>query len=179
MTLLFLNKLILSPSLRKTSYISYALTMPLELRPMTKEDAQEAAALVVASYKNNTFRAIAFPTGMNQASVDKMVEGHQKAVDDPDKYSLKVVDTDNHDKMAECAVLEYTKAMTDEEWERSKKDTTGADPAVDLEIVGEFFFKEQVAKQRIMGHERWFGEFTRTFNSFSVPSIHIADPYLQ
>ena len=39
--------------------------MPFELRPMAKEDAQEAAALVVTSYENNAFRAIALPTAMS------------------------------------------------------------------------------------------------------------------
>ena len=88
--------------------------MPLELRPMAKDDAQEAAALLVASYENNPFRAIVLPNGLNQASIDKIVKGRQKAIDDPNQYVLKVVDTDDNDKMAGCAVWEYTKAMTDE-----------------------------------------------------------------
>lgn len=133
--------------------------MPLELRPMTKDDAQEAAALVVASYENNTFRAIVLPTGMGQASIDKMVEERQKAVDDPDKHVLKVVDTDNNDKIAGCAVWEYTKAMTDEDWDRAGKEAPSAYPEARQDLLGEFIMKEQGSKRRIMGHTRWWGEF--------------------
>lgn len=133
--------------------------MPLELRPMAKEDAQEAAALVVASFENNPFRAIVFPTGMGQASIDKIVEGRQKAVDDPNKYVLKVVDTDNNDKMAGCAVWEYTKAMTDEDWERAGKEAPGAYPEARQDLLGEFLIKDQGSRRRIMGHTRWWGEF--------------------
>ena len=132
--------------------------MPLELRLMAKDDAQEAAALLVASYENNAFRAIVYPDGMSKASIDKIVEGRQKAVDDPDKYLLKVVDTDNSDKMAGCAVWEYTKAMTDEDWERARNEALSEYPEARHDILGEFVAKEQDSKRRIMGHTRWFGE---------------------
>lgn len=132
--------------------------MPLELRPMAKEDAHEAAALVVASYKNNPFRAIVFPTGMGQVSMDRIVDGRQKAVDDPDKYVLKVVDTENNDKMAGCAVWEYTKTMTDEDWERAMEEAPDEYPEARLDILGEFLIKHQDSKRRIMGHTRWWGE---------------------
>ena len=47
--------------------------------------------------------------------MDKIVKGRQSAIDDPDQYVLKVVDTGNDDKMAGCAVWGHTKAMTDED----------------------------------------------------------------
>ena len=142
--------------------------MPLELRPLAKEDAQEAVALVAASYKNNNFRTIALPNGMSQASIDKLVEGRQKAVDDPDKYALKVIDNDNNDKMAGCAVWEYTKAMTDEDWERAKEEAPKAYPEARHDIVDQFILKEQDFKRRIMGHTRWFGESSPALQVLSM-----------
>ena len=134
--------------------------MPLELRPMIKEDAQEAVALLVASFENNAFRAIALPNGMGQATTDKIIKARQKAVDDPDQYVLKVVDTDNNDKMAGCAVWEYTKAMTDEDWERAKEEAPRAYPDARHDVVDEFIAKGEDWKRRIMGHTRWLSEFT-------------------
>ena len=132
--------------------------MPLELRPMTKEDAQEAVALTVASYKDNAFRAIVLPTGMSQASIDNIVKERQKAVDDPDKYALKVVDTDNNDLMAGCAVWEYTKARSDADWDREKEEGPDPLPEARLDIRNEFVAKEHIIQRRIMGHTRWLGE---------------------
>ena len=139
--------------------------MPLELRPLAKEDAQEAVALSAASYKNNGFITIALPNGMSQASIDKLVEKRQNAVDDPDKYALKVVDTDNNDKMAGCAVWEYTKAMTDEDWERAREEALKAYPEKRHDIVDQFILKEQEFKRKVMGHTRWFGQ--------SSPALHV------
>lgn len=133
--------------------------MPLELRPLAKEDAQEAAALLVASFKDNPFRAIVMPKGMSQASIDKIVGDNQKAVDDPDRYVLKVVDTDNNDKMAGCAVWKYTKAMTDEDWERAKQEAPKAYPEARHDIRDKFTAMTQDSRRRIMGHTRWLGEF--------------------
>ena len=133
--------------------------MPLELRPLAKEDAQEAAALMLASFENNAFRAIVLPTSMSQVSIDNIVKGRQKAIDDPNQYVLIVVDTDNNDKMAGCAVWEYTKAMTDEDWERAGKQAPSAYPEARHDILDEFLFKEHDSKRRIMGYTRWLGEF--------------------
>ena len=139
--------------------------MPLELRPLAKEDAQEAVALSAASYKDNNFRTIALPNGMSQVSIDVLVGKRQKAVDDPDKYALKVVDTDNNDKMAGCAIWEYTKAMTDEDWEREKEEALKAYPEARHDIVDPFILKEQEVKRKVMGHTRWFGQ--------SSPALHV------
>lgn len=122
---------------------------------MVKEDAEEAAALIVASFENNAFRAIVLPNGMSQTSIDKVVQWRQRAIDDSNQYLLKVVDTDNNDKMAGCAVWECTKAMTNEDWERSKRDAPNAYPEARHDILGEFLIKEQDSKCRIMGHTRW------------------------
>lgn len=135
--------------------------MPLELRPMAKEDAEEAAALLVASFKDNAFRAIVLPAGMNKVSIDRIVKERQKAVDDPNHYVLKVVDTENGDKMAGCAVWEYTKEMTEEDWVRSKEAAPDKYPEARLDILAEFITKEQDSKSRIMGHTRWLGELPR------------------
>ena len=147
--------------------------MPLELRPLAKEDAEEAVALSAASYKNNSFRAIVLPNGLSQASLGKMAVELQKAVDDPDKYALKVVDTDNNDKMAGCAVWEYTKAMTDEDWERAKEDGPKAYPEARHDIVDELIFKEKEVKRRVMGHIRWLGESSSGLHVRAQP-IHLA-----
>ncbi len=133
--------------------------MPLELRPLAVEDAQEAVALMVASYANNLFRAIVLPNGMSQASIDKAVKERRDAVTDPDKYALKVVDTDNNDKMAGCAIWEYTKAMTDEDWERERKETPRTPAEARHDIVDGIILKEQDLKCKIMGHTRWLGEY--------------------
>ena len=133
--------------------------MPLELRPLAVEDAQEAVALMVASYANNLFRAIVLPNGMSQASIDKAVKERRDAVADPDKYALKVVDTDNNDKMVGCAIWEYTKAMTDEDWERERKETPRTPAEARHDIVDGILLKEQDLKRKIMGHTRWLGEY--------------------
>lgn len=133
--------------------------MPFELRPMAKADVQEAATLRVASYENNAFIAIMFPTGMSQAHMDRMVKSRQKAIDDPDNYALKIVDTDNNDKMAGCAVWEYTKAMSDEDWARARKEALNAYPEANMDILGEFLVKDQDLRRKVMGHTRWWGEF--------------------
>ncbi len=127
---------------------------------MAKDDAQEAAALLVASFENNPFRAIVLPNGMSQASIDKIVKGRQKAIDDPNQYVLKIVDTDNNDKMAGCAVWEYTKAMTDEDWERAREEAPSRYPEARNDILAEFFAKEHDSKRRIMGCTRWLGGST-------------------
>ena len=139
--------------------------MPLELRPLAKEDAQEAVALFTASYRDNNLRNIALPNGMSQVSIDVLVGERQKAVDDPDKYALKVVDTDNNDKMAGCAVWEYRKAMTEEDWERAKEEALKAYPEARRDIVDPFILKEQEVKRKVMGHTRWFGQ--------SSPALHV------
>ena len=139
--------------------------MPLELRPLAKEDAQEAVALLTASYKNNNFRAIVLPNGMSQATLDKFVEERREAVDDPDKYVLKVVDTDNNDKMAGCAVWEHTKAMTDEDWERVINEAPKAYPEARHDIVDPLLLTEKKFKRRVMGHTRWFRQ--------SSPPLHV------
>ena len=132
--------------------------MPLELRLMAKEDAQEAVALTLASYKDNAFRAIVLPTGMSQASIGHLVEEHKKAIDDPDKYILKVVDTDKNDMMAGCAVWQYTKAKSEADWDREREEGPSPLPEARLEIRNEFVAKEQIIQRRIMGHTRWLGE---------------------
>ena len=141
--------------------------MQLELRPMAKEDAHEAAALVVASFKNNPFRAIITPNGVSQTAFEKLVASAQKAVDDPDKYALKVVDTANNDKLAGCAAWAYTKAMTDEDWDRSKEEAPSAYPDTRMDILGPFLDKSQDAQRRVKGHARWWGESTQAGYSAS------------
>lgn len=126
---------------------------------MAKEDTQEATALLIASYKNNPFRAIVIPT-VGQATVDKIEKGRQSAIDDPDQHVLKVVDTDNHDKMAGCAVWQHTKEMTDEDWEQARNEQPDAYPEARHDILAEFYYKEHESKRRIMGHKRWWGEST-------------------
>jgi len=95
------------------------LTMPLELQPLTKEDAAEATRLVIASYENNPFRKIIFPSGMLKASIDKIEKSKYDAVEDPDQYPWKVIDTDTGE-MAACATWAYTNAMSDEDWDQRR-----------------------------------------------------------
>ena len=136
--------------------------MPLELRFMVKEDAQEATAILLESFQNNPFRAIVLPTGLSQASIDKTVDARQKAVDDPDQFALKIVDTDNNDKMVGSAVWIYTKAMTDEDWETEEPKIY---PESRTDILNDIIAKDMVMKRQIMGHTRWLGEL--------VPALHV------
>ena len=122
---------------------------------MAKEDAQEAAAILVASFKDNPFRAIVLPTGLSQASIDQIVEARQKAVDDPDQFALKVVDTDNKNRMVGSAVWIYTKAMTDEDW---AKEEPKVYPESRTDILDDISVKDLVLKRQIMGHTRWLCE---------------------
>ena len=141
--------------------------MHFELRPMAKEDAHEAAALIVASFKGNPFRAVVTPTGVSQTAFENLVASRQKAVEDPDKYALKVVDTDNNDRMAGCAVWAYTEAMTDEDWDRAREEAPSAFPDARMDILGPILDKDQDAQRRIKGHTRWWGESAQAGHSAS------------
>ena len=132
--------------------------MTLELLPLVKEDADEVVRLMVASYANNSLRRILFPKGMAQSSFDMIKDSRINAVDDPDKYALKVVDTDTGE-VAACAVWAYTKAMTDEEWDREREEVLKSYSEARQDIRSEFIYKEQDSKRRIMGHTRWWGEY--------------------
>ena len=140
-------------------YSSRDRTMPFELRLLAQEDAQEAAALLVASFKNNPFRGIALPNGMSLDTIDEIVRARQKAVDDPAMYALKVVDTDNNDKMAGCAVWNHVKVMTGKGWERAKEEALKEYPEARHDMLDEFTAKSEEFKRRIMGHTRWLSEF--------------------
>lgn len=135
---------------------------------MAKEDIQEATALIIASFKNNPFRAIVFPT-VGQATMEQIEKKRQSAIDDSDQHALKVVDTDNNDKMAGCAVWQHTKEMTDEDWEQARKEEPHAYPEARQDILAEFLLKHHESKRRIMGHKRWWGE--------STPALHVAFRY--
>ena len=131
--------------------------MPLELQPLKKEDALEAAQLVIASFANNPFRKILFPTGYAESTKEKMVQTRYKAVDDPDKHALKVVDTDNGGKIVACAIWMYTKSMTDDDWDREREEALASYPEARKDILDEFIYKEQDSKRRIKGSRRWWG----------------------
>ena len=129
--------------------------MTLELLPLVKEDADEVVQLIVASYENNAFRRILYPSSIN---LDTIKDDQIKAVDDPDKYALKVVDTDTG-KIAASAVWSYTQARTDEDWNRERQEALNQYPGARKEILLEFVYKKQDSKRRIMGHRRWWGEY--------------------
>lgn len=129
--------------------------MTLKLLPLLKEDADEVVRLFYASYDNNPFRRILYPNGMAQSSLDMIKDSRVEAVDDPDQYALKVVDTDTGE-IAACAVWAYTQAMTDEDWDRETEEALNSRPEARQEIVSEFIYKEQDFKRRIMGHTRWW-----------------------
>ena len=152
--------------------------MPLELRSMAKEDAQEATAILVASFKNNHFRAIALPTGLSQASIDKIVDARQKAADDPDQFALKVVDTDDNDRMVGSAVWIYTKAMTEEDWAKQEPISY---PESRADITNDIMVKDMVKKRQIMGHTRWLCELTvsalHVFLCFIFPACATVSPF--
>ena len=139
--------------------------MQFELRPMAKDDAHEAAALVVASFKDNPFRAVITPNGVSQTGFEKLVASAQKAVDDPDKHALKIVDTDNNDRMAGCAVWAYTKARTNEDWDRAREEMASEFPDANMDILQPFLDKNQDSQRRIKGHARWWGESAQTSHS--------------
>lgn len=132
--------------------------MTLKLLPLLKEDADEVVRLFYASYDNNPFRRILYPNGMAQSSLDMIKDSRVEAVDDPDQYALKVVDTDTGE-IAACAVWAYTQAMTDEDWDRETEEALNSRPEARQEIVSEFIYKEQDFKRRIMGHTRWWGMY--------------------
>ena len=134
--------------------------MPLEIRPLVKEDATEVAKLTVESFKNNPFRRIVFPNGMGQASMDKISDSQVKAVDDPDQYPIKVIDIDSGE-MAACAMWEHRKAMSGEDWDRSMEKAMEGYPDARMDLVGQFIIKSQNAKRRVMKDQRWWGEYLR------------------
>ena len=135
---------------------------------MAKEDAPEAAAILLASFKDNPFRAIVLPTGLSQASIDKIVDARRKSVDDPDQFALKVVDTDDNDRMVGCAVWIYTKAMTDEDW---AKEEPKVYPESRTDIYNDINAKDLVLKRQIMGNTRWLREFVP---ALPVPIFHFS-----
>ena len=107
------------------------------------------------------FRRISYQNGTAQSSLDMMKERGLKAVDDPDQYALKVVDTDTGE-IAACAFWEYTQSMTDEDWDREREEAVKSlksRPEARQDIVLECIYKEQDSKRRIMGHTRWWGMY--------------------
>ena len=132
--------------------------MTLELLPLVKEDVDEVVQLIVASYENNAFRRILYPSILAQSSLDVIRDGQIKAVDDPDKYALKVVDTDTG-KIVASAVWAYTQARTDEDWDRERQEALEAYPGARKEVLLEFVYEAKDSKRRIMGHTRWWGEY--------------------
>lgn len=132
--------------------------MTLELLPLVKEDADEVVQLNIACYENNPFRRILFPSSIAQSSFDIIRDGQLKAVDDPNKYALKVVDTDTGE-IAASAVWAYTQAMTDEDWDRERQEALKPYPEAREEVLLEFVYKEQDSKRIIMGHTRWWGKY--------------------
>ncbi|KAK3168163.1 hypothetical protein OEA41_004609 [Lepraria neglecta] len=143
--------------------------MPLELRPLAKDDAHEAARLVFASYEDNPFRKIVFPNGMSQSTIHKIIESRSSAVDDPDKYPLKIVDTETGE-MAACAVWEYTKPMSEGDWNHEMEKALTAYPEARQDILSEFMLKEQDSKRRIMGNNRWWDKL----EEMKVPGFIVA-----
>ena len=133
--------------------------MPLELRPLTREDAVQAAGLICESYKNNPFRRIVMPNGMGQASLDKLIDSQLKAADDPDKYLMKVVDTTTGE-MAACACWQHSKAMSDEDWDREMERPTDERPDTRKDLIEPFIIKSREAKRRVMNSGRWWGELS-------------------
>lgn len=140
--------------------------MPFELRLCTKEDAQESAQLVVESFKNNPFRKIIFPNGMGKASMDKIVVSQIKAVDDPDEYPIKIVDTETGE-MAACALWAHTKVLNEGDWDREKQEAMHACPEARRDILEPFVMRDQDTKRRIMGNTRWWGGPSLLFPSQS------------
>lgn len=135
--------------------------MPLELRPLTKDDAPEATRILVASYENDRFRTMVFPNGLNQNTINIITRSRVKSVDESDHYPLKIVDTDNGDRIAACAVWAYTKAMSDDDWDRARDEALSAYPEARKDILDEYMALEQDMKRRIMGHTRWWGKSYR------------------
>ena len=131
--------------------------MTLELLPLVKEDTDEVVRLNVASYANNPFRRILFPNGMAPSKLDKIKDSCFKAVDDPDQYGLKLVDTDTGE-IAACAIWAYTQAKTDEDWDREREEALNSYPDARQDIVLAFIYKAHDSKRRVMGHTRWWGQ---------------------
>ncbi|KAL6720988.1 hypothetical protein ACLMJK_000088 [Lecanora helva] len=129
--------------------------MPFALHPYTKEDAQDVAQVTIASFKNNPFRSIVFPNGMGQASLQKIVDSQVKAVDDPTKFPLKVIET-NTGEMAACALWIRTKAMSDDDWQKSRGEAMKAYPDARMDLLGHFILKSEDAKERIMKDREWW-----------------------
>ena len=139
--------------------------MPLELLPLTKEDAFEVAELHVESFKNNPFRKIVFPKGMGQASKKRIIDGHFKALEDPSKYMMKVIDTDSRE-MAAYAVWQHTKSMTSEDWDREREISKDSFPDARLDLLEKFLIKGCDAKRRVKKDERWWGELSDVISAY-------------
>lgn len=141
--------------------------MPLQIRPLTEDDVMEATQLVVESYKNNPFRMITFPDGMGKASLDRLIQSRMKALDDPDKHALKVIDTETGE-IAGTAIWEHTKAMSDDDWDRERDGAMDDYPEARKEILEDFVMQEQDAKRRIKSNKRWWGALLDSFSAHNL-----------
>lgn len=131
--------------------------MPLEIRPLGKEHAPEAARLTIETYEAESFRAFIFPNGMGEDAIKKITTGVCQAQEDPDSFSIQIYDTDAG-RMAAYAVWVYTKAMSDDDWKNETEELFGAFPeAPRQDVVIESVKQGQAIKQRVMGHEWWWG----------------------
>jgi len=66
--------------------------------------------------QNNPFRKIIFPYGTGKVSVDKIAKSRIKAVDNPNKHLVKIVDTETGE-MAACAIWAHIKALSEVVWD--------------------------------------------------------------
>ena len=134
--------------------------MPLELRPLGKEQAPEAARIAVTSYADNHFRKILFPNGMGKVSGDKICQSLLNSADDPDSHLLQIYDT-GAGQMAAFALWAWTKPVSDEEWKSKQAERLDAYPDARQEVPRPFLVREMAAKQKVMGNGRWWGGLIR------------------
>lgn len=107
---------------------------------------------------------------MSQDSIEKIQKTRYEAVDDPDSYPWKVVDTATGE-IAACAIWAHTKAMSDEDWDRDDEKAVNGWPEARHDILDPFVHREQETKRKIMGHTRWWGKIPILFKTWIVEAF--------
>ena len=132
--------------------------MPLELRPFGKDQAAEAAVLTADSFISNPFRQVLFPDGRSGESTTQVItQEYTQLADDPDSYLIQIWDTDAN-RMAGFAVWQFTKSMTEEQWDERLKQRLRMYSDAKHEILDPFIRMENAVKRKIMGSGRWWGK---------------------
>lgn len=131
--------------------------MPLELRPLARDQVPEAAQVTADSIGENPFRKLLFPQGMTEGTIASLRDGYYEAFDNPDSHMMQIYDTDTNRLAAYCLWI-HTPEMTEEKWDKKLEERLGYFSDAKQELLRPLLEQENAAKRKVMGSGRWWGK---------------------